>query len=204
LFGCVDARYKKNNHRANIFSHTVAKRFPFFPNGFSSVRDAVVLHAIGSYHDPITCQGTAETDCQMVRYWPSWALNMAKRHFRFSKRLPGHLRRRYFACGWILLLSDHMQSIDQNDPVSGDVLAILCAPSCAWGSAQNDQTLFCIFRTASRPFALPILCMWSDAIMIRLYAKYQRNNQSSGDILAISFGMQNSIFLTTNSKKHLK
>jgi hypothetical protein len=40
------------------------------------------------------------------------------------------------------------------------------------GNAQNDQRRFLFFRTASRPFAALILCMWSDPIMIRPHAKY--------------------------------
>jgi hypothetical protein len=38
-------------------------------------------------------------------------------------------------------------------------------------SAPNGQMQFSLFRTASRPFATPILCMWLDHIMIRPHAK---------------------------------
>jgi hypothetical protein len=147
-------------------------------NELSSVRDAVTWHAIGSYHDPITCQVTAETDRRMIRYWPFWALTGLVRaqhgqsRFLFSERLPGHSRRRYFAYGRILLRSDHMQSIDQNYPVSVDVLAILCAPSCL-GAHKMIKRCILFLRTASRPFAAPILCMWSDRVMIRPHAKLQ-------------------------------
>jgi hypothetical protein len=58
----------------NTFFTYHGQTYSFFPNEFSSVRDAVTLHAIGSYHDPITCQVTAETDRRMIRYWPLWAL----------------------------------------------------------------------------------------------------------------------------------
>jgi hypothetical protein len=97
--------------------------YSFFPNGFSSVRDAVTLHAIVSYHDPITCQVTAETERWMVRYWPFWALT-------------GLVR------------------------------------------AQHGQPRFLFFRTASRPFAEPILFIWSDTITIRPHAKYRPKRSS--------------------------
>ena len=45
-------------------------------------------------------------------------------------------------------------------------------------SAQHGQTSFPFFRTASRPFAAPILCIWSDTITIRAHAKYRPKRSS--------------------------
>jgi hypothetical protein len=39
--------------------------------------------------------------------------------------------------------------------------------------AQNGQMQFSFFRTASRPFATQIICMWLDHIMIRPHTKYR-------------------------------
>jgi hypothetical protein len=64
-----------------------------------------------------------------------------------------------------------MQSIDGNHQVSGDVLAMLCAPSCLGAHKMIKRFLF--FRTAYRWFVTPILCMWSDHAMIRPHAKYR-------------------------------
>jgi hypothetical protein len=48
---------------------------PFhFPNCFPPICDAVTWHAIGAYHDPITCKVKAETYSRLVTYWPLWAL----------------------------------------------------------------------------------------------------------------------------------
>jgi hypothetical protein len=104
---------------------------------------------------------------------PCWALTRLRFRFRFSKQLLACLERRYFACGRIMVGSDYMQSIDQKYPVLGDILAILCAPSCL-GAHKMIKRRF-LFRTSSHPFVTPILCMWSDHTMIRPHAKYQCN-----------------------------
>jgi hypothetical protein len=54
---------------------------------------------------------------------------MAKRRYRFSERLLGRSRRRYFACGRIVQLSDHMQSISEDEPLAADDFVILYAPN---------------------------------------------------------------------------
>jgi hypothetical protein len=64
-----------------------------------------------------------------------------------------------------------MQSIDGNHQVSGDILAILCAPSCLGAHKMIKHFLF--FRTAYRSIATLILCMWSDHAMNRPHAKYR-------------------------------
>jgi hypothetical protein len=55
----------------------------------------------------------------------------------------------------------------------------LCAPSCL-GAHKMIKRRFLFFRTASGPFATPILCMWSDHTMIRPHAKYRPEISSFG------------------------
>jgi hypothetical protein len=117
LYGRRALQEKEKTRNAFFTYH--GQTYSFFPNRFSSVRDAVTLPAIGSYHDPITCQVTAKMDCRMIQYWPFWALT-------------GLVR------------------------------------------AQHGHRSFLFFRTASRPFAAPILCIWSDTITIQPHAKYRR------------------------------
>jgi hypothetical protein len=50
------------------------KRFLFFPNGLSLVRDADTLHVVGSCHDPTTCKVWPETNGWMPTFWPFGAL----------------------------------------------------------------------------------------------------------------------------------
>jgi hypothetical protein len=90
----------------------------------------------------------------------------------FSERLLARLRRFNFACDWIVLRSDHMQSCSRKYEPDGNILAMLGShipfERRTW---PNAVIVFPNGLLAVRD--ADILCMWSDRTMIRPYAKYQ-------------------------------